>query len=94
MWKIIFRVDEWIQQGERQALPEIASEFGVGADYLNKLFKKELGRSISDYYQFRRIQLANQQLIQTRKSVTEIAADLGHDECYLVSKVTNLTFKG
>lgn len=59
----------------------------LNADYLSRLFKKEMGVSISNYLIQKRIKLAKKLLISTKIPVSVISAQVGYDNFSYFSKV-------
>lgn len=61
-------------------LPSVAyfaGELNVSASYFGDLVKKETGRSAQDYIQSKLMDLAKEKIVDRRKSVNEIAYELG-----------------
>lgn len=61
---------------ERITLESLAEEFGVTPSYLSRLFKKETGRSVSEYVVEKKINAAKNMLSFTDLPVIEIAEQL------------------
>ncbi len=57
---------------------EVANFVYLNPDYLNRVFKKEAGMSISDYVQLQRIEYAKQLLTRSEYSVSDIAVQSGY----------------
>ncbi|HTG71174.1 MAG TPA: helix-turn-helix domain-containing protein [Candidatus Udaeobacter sp.] len=57
---------------------EVANFVYLNPDYLNRVFKKEEGMSISDYVQLQRIEYAKQLLTRSEYSVSDIAVQSGY----------------
>ncbi|MGI6173959.1 MAG: helix-turn-helix transcriptional regulator [Christensenellales bacterium] len=55
----------------------VADIFGISTYSLSRLFKKHVGIGFSEYVTGRRLELAKQLLMNTQKSVAEIACDVG-----------------
>ncbi len=66
-----------------------AKKVGLTVRTLTRKFNEELGQSLHSYVIFRRIQFARQLLMDSGKSIDELAADLGFADRYHFSK----TFK-
>ncbi|SFF13249.1 helix-turn-helix domain-containing protein [Spirosoma endophyticum] len=49
----------------------------ISAKYFGDLIRKETGKSRLDYIQLRLIELAKERIFDTRKTVSEIAYELG-----------------
>lgn len=60
----------------RITLDSLADRLHLSPSYLSRLFKKETGRSVSDYIQYKKIETAKRMLIYSDYSVSEIAAIL------------------
>ena len=58
-------------------IPELASFTGKSSDYMSKLFKKETGMSITEYYQKIKIDTSKSELELTSLSITDISMLLG-----------------
>lgn len=63
---------------ENPTLSDTAAYVGFSDAYFSRLFKKLLGMSFSEYVAMMKIRTAQELLIQTKKSVTEIAYELGY----------------
>jgi len=69
----------------------------VGTDYrkLNKYFMESLGTTLAQYWLRERVRLARQRLLETKRSVTEVATELGFSSSQhfatVFRKVTGLT---
>jgi transcriptional regulator GlxA family with amidase domain len=59
------------------AIPELARRAGVGARMLEALFARSVGMSPRDYYAALRLNAGRRLVLETRKSMTEIAAQTG-----------------
>ncbi|SDL46921.1 AraC family transcriptional regulator [Siphonobacter aquaeclarae] len=64
--------------GAPLSLPEVAFRFGFSERTLSRLFQQVLNLSFLQYVKMCRIITAIEQLLQTDKSVTEIAYDVGY----------------
>jgi AraC family transcriptional regulator, melibiose operon regulatory protein len=58
---------------------EIGAAVGLHPDYVNTLFKKAFGCTLSDYIAEERISNAKRKLVATDKSITEIAFECGYN---------------
>lgn len=61
-------------------LPSVAycaNELNLSANYFGDLIKKETGKSAHEYIQLKLIEVAKEKIFDTRKSVSEIAYELG-----------------
>lgn len=71
-----FTSDRLSQEG----LPSVAycaDQLAISAKYFGDLIRKETGKSPLDYIQLRLIELAKERVFDTRKTVSEIAYELG-----------------
>lgn len=76
---VVKRAQKYILQNLDQELnrEDIAAHVFVSGGYLGRLFKKELGVSLSEYVYLSRMKLAAQMLEQTDMYVTSIAMQVG-----------------
>lgn len=58
---------------------EVAASIFLTPEYLAKLFKKEMGVTVKDYINSRRIEKAKTLLLQKQSKVSEVAAQVGLD---------------
>lgn len=58
---------------------KVAEHVALNENYLSRLFRQEIGCSISDYIQEKRIALAKRLLLQTDLSVSEVGVRVGYD---------------
>ncbi len=56
----------------------IASPFYLHPDYINRLFKKETGHSMTEFLLNERMRAAEEWLVKTERSVTDIALNVGY----------------
>lgn len=79
------------------SVTELADYVKLNETYLSKLFKKEMGLSISEYIRNKKVEEAKSLLRYSDKTSIEIATDLGFSShSYFISvfkKVTNMTPK-
>ena len=59
------------------ALEYLGDEFGVSANYLGRIFKKEIGMSVSEYLNYVRLQKVLEGLEKTDKPAKDIAEACG-----------------
>lgn len=73
----------------------LAPHLNMSAEYLNDMLKNETGKTVSEYVQLRRIQLAKELLVGSDKPVGEISALLGFctEGCFstVFKKITGCT---
>ncbi len=77
------------------SVADLAESVGLNETYLSKLFKKEMGESISEYIRYKKVETAKTLLQYSDKSSIEIATDLGFSShSYFISvfkKTTGIT---
>ncbi|WP_125768063.1 helix-turn-helix domain-containing protein [Lapidilactobacillus wuchangensis] len=68
-------IKEWlrINLAQHQSLPEIAAQFFMNPDYLNRIFKRETGLTIMAYTNQLRLDYAKLLLLSTKESVKAIS---------------------
>lgn len=77
---------------EKISLQVLAEEFGFNYTYLSYLFKKNLGKSPSEYLTQCRIDQAKRLLAQSEEySVKEISSAVGYDDPYYFSRIFKAT---
>ena len=59
-------------------MEELAKNVHLNADYLTRIFKKEVGCSINRYIINRKMEVAKKLLIETDKAIGEIALEVGY----------------
>lgn len=57
---------------------DVADYVGYNSDYLNRLFRKETGKTISQYLLGVRIKIAKELLLQTDMQISDIALEVGY----------------
>ena len=62
---------------ENISVSELAAKIGYNADYFSRLFRKATGRTVIDYINGLRLSEARYLLLNTEKTVTEIALSAG-----------------
>ncbi len=68
---------------ENLRISKIADEIGCNSDYLNRLFKRNFGTTISEYIKNRRLNYACNLLINSRDNIDYVAFKSGfNDPCY------------
>ena len=60
-------------------LEELAPKFNYNYGYLSGMFKRTTGKSISEYYQHRKMETAKALILEKKKSISEIAEMLGYN---------------
>ena len=73
-------------------LEQIAKEVGWTETYLSTSFKKNIGKSVVDYLTYIRIQHAKELLLDTGRSIGEVADTVGfHDAKYFATRFKKFT---
>ena len=68
-------IDEHLDEVTRSRISEV---FYLSPNYLSKLFRREMGVSLSEYVQDRRMSLAKRLLLKNELSISQIAAETGY----------------
>jgi two-component system, response regulator YesN len=63
---------------EEISMDDIAQNVHLNPDYLTRIFKKEVGVSISRYIIYRKMDIAKRMLLETDESIGEIALKVGY----------------
>lgn len=73
---------QYIQENynENIAINELAERYGMSPNYFSSVFKKELKQSTVNYITEFRIKKAREYLVETDKSVVEIAKKVGYED--------------
>ena len=82
-WEVqnaISHIERLVQTAAPLNLSMLADEAKLSTDYLAKLFSAAMGRTISDYFQLRRVHRACQLLMDPRLSITEVALETGYSD--------------
>jgi len=76
----IERTKQFIQMhlADEISMDHIANNVHLNADYLTRIFKKEVGVSISKYMINKKIEKAKELLVHTNKSIGEVATIVGY----------------
>ncbi|NHN30227.1 helix-turn-helix transcriptional regulator [Paenibacillus agricola] len=83
----LMSVLEWIRihAADKISVDDIALEFNYNADYLTRLFKKEMGMNMQEYIQKVKMDHAKEELCRTDLPIKEIAHNCGfEDEKYFM----------
>lgn len=62
-----------------QKLDELAPQFNYNYGYLSGLFKRTTGKTISEYYNHRKMETAKALILEKKKKISEIAEMLGYN---------------
>lgn len=86
---VIDRIASYILQNLNNALSrdDIARQVYLNPDYLDRIFKKKLGLSVTEYVAEQRISIAKQLLCNTKLSVSAIAIQVGIDNFSYFSRI-------
>lgn len=86
---VVDKVKKYIRDNINQELhrEEIANQVYLNADYLNRIFKKETGVSISEYIMQERFNIAQKLLLNTDMTISTIAAQVGYTNFSHFSKM-------
>ena len=66
--------------GERLVVSELADSFNINRNYLNKIFKEEIGVSIKRFILQYRMDMAAAMIRRSEKNLKEIAAEVGFED--------------
>jgi AraC-like DNA-binding protein len=93
-------IDSTIAQGEATDIAGLSRKIGLSADHFTRIFRETVGMRPCEYATRRRADLAAAALLNTNKSITEIALELGyHDTAHFshsfrqVKKVSPKAFR-
>ncbi len=77
--QIVQNIQAYLQQNFRQSnsLADLGARFNLNPYYLQKLFKRYIGQSPSEYCNYLRITQAKELLRTTNRSISEIAYSIG-----------------
>lgn len=64
---------------QRLSLQSVSREMGLSKEYVSALFKKETGKTLTDYINKRKLLLARQLLQSGQMSLADIASHVGYD---------------
>lgn len=73
-------------KGMNISLEDLASQVGFSYTYFSSLFKKETGKTITEYIQQVRIEAAKKLLLEKDKKIPEIAALVGYNDVKFFTK--------
>ena len=74
------------------SLQIVSAEMGLSREYVSALFKKETGKTITDYINERKLLLARQLLQSGEMSLTDIAGHVGYENYGYFSRLFKRTF--
>ncbi len=86
---VIYKVFEYIKNNydKKITLDELAEETMLSRAYLSTLFKKETGYSISEYMNIVRVDKSKPLLVETNRTIVEIANMCGFEDQSYYTKV-------
>ncbi|WP_168120089.1 AraC family transcriptional regulator [Paenibacillus sp. HB172176] len=86
--QIVYRIIHYIDSRltEIEELTEIADELNYSYSYLSHIFSRETGRTIKEYYNRKRFELAGEWLRAGQLTVTHIAERLNYHSIHAFSK--------
>ncbi|MBO7376301.1 MAG: helix-turn-helix domain-containing protein [Clostridia bacterium] len=80
-------IDYILKNLERKiTVPEMAKKIGMSASHCNYIFKQNLGMTVGQYISETRLNLAQNELRNTRHSVQRIAAQVGYEDEFYFSR--------
>lgn len=71
---------------QRPTPHDLADQLGYSRDYFSRNFKKVYGVSPRRWIVLERVRYASAMLLETQKTITQIASDLGYKDVYLFSR--------
>jgi AraC-like DNA-binding protein/ligand-binding sensor protein len=77
----------WANYDRKISLQEIADVSGLSAPYFSTIFKQEMGENLSSYLNRLRIEKASRLLVETDRSLSEIAGACGFEDQSWFSKI-------
>ncbi len=89
-YRIINYIDSNLTKLDK--LSDMAKDLSYNYVYLSRVFKKQFGKSIYEYYCEKKLELAKQYVRGTNKSVTEIAELLNYSSIYVFSRLFKSKF--
>lgn len=69
------------------SINDLASKFYMSPNYFSTIFKREIGKSATNYIKDIRIDQAKRYLTHSKKSVVEISKDVGYEDSQYFSKI-------
>jgi AraC-like DNA-binding protein/quercetin dioxygenase-like cupin family protein len=80
VWYCLEEIENCLAAGETFRVAQTATALGLSPDHLGRLFQRATGHSLNRYYQNRRIQRAQNLLLDPRHSITEVALATGFSD--------------
>jgi AraC-like DNA-binding protein len=80
---------DWLQEhlAESVSRKDLAHEFGLAPEYINAIFKAEIGISPTQYIHRERVMWAHRLLVDEGLSVKEVAAEVGFNDPFYFSRI-------
>ena len=75
-----------------EKLSEISGKMGYNYSYLEKIFKQTTGKSITDYYVAKKMEIAAVLIKENTSSVSKIAETVNYSSVYTFSKAFKLYY--
>ncbi|MHC4885997.1 MAG: AraC family transcriptional regulator [Planctomycetota bacterium] len=82
---IIQAMDRLATVNARTSIPDLAAELGMGYSNFRKRFKAQVGQSPGAFQMTRRIEVSLNLLSDSRRSISDIARELGYPDIYTFS---------
>jgi len=83
--KILYYIEEHIT--ENVTLQVISAQMNLSKEYTSHIFKKEIGKTLTDYVNNRKLLLAKEMIVDTEMSLTDIAEYLGFNNYNYFSRL-------
>lgn len=71
---------------KRMTITDVANYIGISRSYLYRLFKRKYEMSPQEFLQDKRLKTAKKLLLHTKKTINEVAYEIGYDNQLLFSK--------
>jgi len=84
IWDLFADIERTIFSGDKLGLEVIAKKLGMTRDHLCRTFRRQVGKTPTAFYQYRRLQFVCRQLLETDHRLSEIAHQFGYaDEAHM-----------
>ncbi len=83
--KILRHIEE--RPSEPHTLRSLSRLVGLTPEYVATVFKRETGKTVTEYVNERRLLLAKSEICNTRRPLAEIAADVGFSDYHYFSRL-------
>lgn len=95
VWHALESVEECLQESKAFRVFELAARLRLSEDHLSRLFRRATGRTLTDYYQQRRVHVACSLLLNPEPTITDVVYSLGYSDsahfCRLFKRYTGQT---